>query len=105
MVYHVQGEPDSKLGQLAHGGVWSTEAQLLAEIADALNMANWQRAGRRSAPRPKRIPRPWEKPKSTTVGKDAIPISQFDDWWESKRTAKQAKRQARRNAKKPPTSM
>jgi hypothetical protein len=73
----------------------------MAEVVDALNMANWQRAGRRSAPKPKRVPRPWEKPKATTVGKDAIPISKFNDWWDSKRS----KRRSRRAAKKPPTSL
>lgn len=47
-------------------------------------MANWQRAGRKTAPKPKPIPRPWEKPKTTTLGKEPIPISQFNDWWDSK---------------------
>lgn len=71
-----------------HGPVWSVEAQLMAEATDALNMANWQRGGRRSAPKPKPIPRPWLKPKHTTLGSDPIPISQFNDWWDKPRGKK-----------------
>lgn len=82
-VKHVQLEPHSALAKELHGEVWTIEAQLLASIADTLASANWQRAGKKSAPRPKPIPRPWEKAKATAFGKDAIPISQFNDWWES----------------------
>jgi len=91
----------SALATALHGQSWSIEAQLTAIAADALHIANWQRAGRRSAPKPKRIPRPWEKPKTTTLGKGAIPISMFNDWWDSKRTKRQSRKAA---AKKPPTS-
>lgn len=37
---------------------WDLHANLLAAIADAVQQGNWQRAGNRNAPRPKRIPRP-----------------------------------------------
>jgi len=100
----VQLDSKSALSNEVHGPSWSIEAQLLAIIADALGMANWQRAGRKSAPKPKRIPRPWEKPKSTNLGKDAIPISKFNDWWDSKSAKRRARRSARRATKKPPTS-
>lgn len=94
----VQAEPSSALAKELHGPAWSIEAQLTAIVADHLAVANWQRAGRKSAPKPKRIPRPWEKPKSTILGKGAIPISQFTDWWDSRKS-----KRSRRRAKKPPT--
>lgn len=87
IVHHVQSQPSSALGKELHGPIWSIEAQLLALVADTLAVANWQRAGKKSAPKPKRIPRPWEKPKTTALGRDAIPISEFNDWWDSKRKA------------------
>ena len=84
IVKQVQQEPHAALARELHGDVWTVESQLLAVIADTLGIANWQRAGRKTAPKPKPLPRPWEKAKHTALGKDAIPISQFDDWWESK---------------------
>lgn len=102
---HVQVDPHSALATELHGPAWTIEAQLLATIVDILGIANWQRAGRKSAPKPKRLPRPWEKPKSTSLGKDAIPISSFNDWWESRGAKRRQKRRAARAAaKKPPTS-
>lgn len=83
-VKFIQQDHSSALGRELHGPIWSVEAQLMAEAVDAMNMANWQRGGRRSAPKPKPIPRPWLKPKTTTLGSDAIPISEFNDWWDSK---------------------
>lgn len=82
-VEHIQTDPSSALSRHFHGERWSIEVQLLANIQDTLAMANWQRGGKKSAPKPKRTPRPWEKPKATTIGKDAIPISEFNDWWDS----------------------
>lgn len=99
MVRYLQNEFDSAFATELHGPRWSIEAQLLAELVDTTRMANWQRAGKRSAPKPKRIPRPWEKPKSTTIGKGAIPISKFNDWWDNHKP----KRRGRRT-KKPPTA-
>jgi len=60
--------------------MWSTSEQLLAVIANALHMANWQRAGK--GPKPKQILPPQAKQQSQTFGKDPIPISQFDGWWD-----------------------
>ena len=61
---------------------WPVVPQLLAELIDILNQANWQRAGRKSAPKPKRFPRPWEKAKARKIGSDPIPMSKFNDWWD-----------------------
>lgn len=96
-VKYVQTEPNSALARELHGPTWSIEAQLMAIVADTVAVANWQRAGKKSAPKPKRIPRPWEKPKSTVLGKGAIPIGQFKDWWDSHKPKR------RKRAKKPPT--
>lgn len=80
----------SQLGQEIHGKIWSVEAQILAEAVDALNLANWQRGGRRSAPKPKPLPRPWLKPKGRSLGSDPIPISAFNDWWDKPRIPRAA---------------
>lgn len=37
---------------------WDLTPMLLAAIADALHVANWQRAGNKKNPKPKQIPRP-----------------------------------------------
>lgn len=91
-----EATPGFALCESVHGvEYWPTTDQLLAEIADALNAANWQRAGKSSAPKPKRIPRPWEKAKSRRLGSDPIPLSKFHDWWEGVGR----RRKARRNKK------
>lgn len=99
---------DSALSRELNGVYWSTEGQLLAVVADALHVANWQRGGKRSAPRPKPIKRPWEKAKGRIVGSKPIPISQFSDWWDSKTAAAADRKKARRKTRiaakrKPPT--
>jgi hypothetical protein len=88
VVKHVQTEPSSALAKELHGPIWSVEAQIAAVIADTLAMANWQRAGKKSAQKPKPISRPWEQPKTTSLGSEAIPIADFDDWWNSQGTKK-----------------
>lgn len=85
---HLQNDPSTALSTELHGVRWSIDAQLMAVVADHLAFANWQRAGRRSAQKPKRIPRPWEKPKATSLGEGAIPIANFNDWWDSQSTKK-----------------
>ncbi|WAC65185.1 hypothetical protein OVA14_07230 [Agrococcus sp. SL85] len=84
LVRRLQVEPGTALRHAVHGELWPVTDQLLANIVDALNHANWQRVGKKNAPKPKRTPRPWEKTKAQRIGADPIPISQFDDWWESK---------------------
>lgn len=44
--------------RLGEGAYWTADTYLLALIGDALQAANWQRAGDRNAQRPKPIPRP-----------------------------------------------
>lgn len=62
-----------------YGDMWSITEQLLAVVANALHVANWQRAGKGTKPKP--ILPPQAKKESQTFGRDPIPISQFDDWW------------------------
>lgn len=57
---------------------------------DQLAIANWQRAGRKNAPKPKPIERPWLKPKSTHLGKDPIPVQDFNDWWDAQSAKQEA---------------
>lgn len=59
---------------------WGPAEYLLALIADELAIANWQRQGKKGAPRPKPLPRPGDK--SVTYGSDPIPASEFESWWE-----------------------
>jgi hypothetical protein len=56
-------------------------ADLLAHAVDLLAGGNWQRAGKRTAPKPKPIPRPGRKTESTKYGSDPIPVKDFDNWW------------------------
>lgn len=56
-------------------------ADLLAHAVDLLAGGNWQRAGKKTAPKPKPIPRPGRKAESTKYGSDPIPVKDFDDWW------------------------
>lgn len=58
-------------------------AQLLALIGDMIAEGNWQRAGRKNSPHPKPIKRPGVDSGDKTFGSEPIPISQFNDWWES----------------------
>lgn len=59
---------------------WTTDALLLAEVADAVRVANWQRGSGKRADYPKPIPRPGVESDSTTYGKGAIPIDAMAEW-------------------------
>lgn len=98
MVRAFQRDPETATSQSINGPHWKVRDQLLAIIADALNWGNWQRAGKRSAPKPKPIPRPWEKPKGKQLGSKPIPMSKFHDWWDSKKRGRGA-RKARKERK------
>jgi len=57
-------------------------ADLMAHAVDLLAGANWQRGGKRTAPKPKPIPRPGRKSEAQRYGSDPIPVSDFDAWWD-----------------------
>lgn len=59
---------------------WGLVEHLLAANLDALNVANWQRAGGKKRDRPRPIPRPGVGADRTTYGKDALPLDEFDAW-------------------------
>lgn len=59
---------------------WTLTDHLLASVVDVGQVANWQRGGGKGQ-RPKPIKRPDSKG-DQKYGKDAIKISEFDEWWE-----------------------
>lgn len=74
-----EAPPSSALRRAQTGG-WGITEYLLAVVADELAIANWQRQGKRGAPRPKPIPRPGQT--GEVFGSDPIPIAEFNSWWE-----------------------
>ena len=56
-------------------------ADLLAHVVDLLAAGNWQRQGKKAAPKPKPVPRPGKKQDGQRYGADPIPVKDFDDWW------------------------
>lgn len=85
---HWQVTPGSKLSSSIEGAeVWPREQMILADIFDSLAAANWQRQGRANAKKPEAYKRPWVKSKEKKLGSEAIPISQFNDWWDSQKKA------------------
>lgn len=84
LVRRWQKVSDTATCEAVHGAQWDRQSQLLAAAVDVLAVANWQRAGDKNNPRPKPIPRPGVAPTGVSYGSDPIPISEFDDWWESK---------------------
>ena len=83
LVRRWQKDPHTALCEALHGVRWDVTAQLLAVVADTLAAGNWQRAGKKTAPKPKPIERPWTKTKTQALGSAPIPINEFDDWWEA----------------------
>lgn len=77
---------------------WDTSTQILAMVYDVLQHANWQRASKRSAPKPKRLQRPWEKARVRKFGSDPIPISKFDEWWNAKARKRNGRRRRARDS-------
>lgn len=81
-----QSGPGSALARaispdLAAWGSGQVTADLLAVVADLLAAANWQRQGKKSAPKPKRIKRPGVANEDKKYGSAPIPVRDFDDWW------------------------
>lgn len=72
--------PDSSLMLAVTNGdsAWRLEPMLLAAAVDQLAVANWQRQGKASAPRPKPIQRPGVKDNRRVVAKGGLPRDQLD---------------------------
>lgn len=82
LVRRWQKLPGNAFAESVHGTpVPSWTEQVLAVIVDQLQAANF-RLGRGKGSKPKRFERWWEKVKKR-FGRDPIPMSKFDDWWES----------------------
>jgi hypothetical protein len=69
-------------GDRAH---WHVGEELLAAAVNALRTANWQRQGDEHATRPELILPPGTDDESDTqgYGSGAIPISEFDTFWDA----------------------
>lgn len=61
--------------------------QLLARLSDQISQLTWMYSSAHTTkkqPKPKPLIRPGvESAKEEVYGKDPIPISQFNDWWDS----------------------
>lgn len=76
--------PSSALYRVSNGAdsAWTLEAQLLALVADILNVANYQRGGGKGA-KPKPIERPGVKNEQVQrFGGTAVSAKSFDAWWD-----------------------
>lgn len=85
MVRRFSADPKTATARAVHGDYWPTAEQLLASVVDLLAVANWQRVGKNTAPKPKPVPRPWLKTKTQHLGSDPVPIRSFRAWWDSKK--------------------
>lgn len=62
---------------------WGLTEHLLATAVDVLQTANWQRGGKKAGPKPKPVPRPGKTKKTRRIGRDPIPVKDFNAWWDS----------------------
>lgn len=58
---------------------------MLADLIDLVGILDWHIVSansKRKPRRPKPYPRPWKRDEGkTVVGRDPIPIKDFDEWW------------------------
>lgn len=73
--------PTSAIARAIRGHDWTQDTALLAAAVDLLALANWQRQGKKTAPKPKPVPRPVPEGSDRRIGADPVPVSTFDDWW------------------------
>lgn len=75
--------PGSAVHRAQLGVSWTTTDELLAMVFDALQIANWQRPGRKNLPRPKPYPRPGRDRGPKTYG-TALSVEEMrvvlDNW-------------------------
>lgn len=78
-----QSPRSSALAMAVHGEQtqWGVLEHLTGHVVDLLQLANWQRGGKKAGPRPKPIPRPGSKDDSQRFGHEPIAIKDFNDWW------------------------
>lgn len=82
LVIAQQGDRTSALFRAMHPDEhsWGLPELLLAEVTDALNVANWQRGGGKKADYPKPLPRPGVVESEKKYGAKAIPIDDMADF-------------------------
>lgn len=81
-----RSRPDSDLARELNGSgepPWGVTDYLLAAVVDLLANANWQRQGKKSAPKPRPIKRPGQVTEGQKYGSKPIPIKDFDAWWDN----------------------
>jgi hypothetical protein len=71
--------------------LWSLDTHLLALIADRTADGNWQRQQKPYAPKPKHVPRPGVDDGTRVIGKDPLPVDDFEEWLASKNAELAAK--------------
>ena len=59
---------------------WGLAEQLLAQVADMVTVANWQRGAGKKRDYPKPIPRPGVESGDKTYGKKPLPIDAMKKW-------------------------
>jgi len=80
--------PEDSAYAVATGGesaVWSTTDHLLAVVANALMIANWQRSGGKQSDMPELIERPGSTPKNNHYG-TAMPLHELIEFLARPRT-------------------
>lgn len=63
----------------------SLTSVLLARVCDEISDMQWvylQSLSKCSVQRPSHVPTPWTKDDSRHIGRDPIPISEFNEWWD-----------------------
>ena len=76
-------QPPSEAELWAEG---NATAALLADLIDAVNSVGASLMAKGSGRKPRAVkpyPRPWETKGTQHIGKDPIPVSEFDAWWDS----------------------
>lgn len=88
LVRRWQKTPGNAFAASMHGSeVPSWSEQVLALMVDLQQAIAWKLPRpKSSAGKPKRFARWWEKRKQQKFGRGPIPLSQFNDWWESAST-------------------
>lgn len=84
IVHHLPAGAALSRAVAGEDALWALTDHLLAVLIDATQLGNWQRenAGRKSpTPKPKLLPRPGVKQDGKKFGSGAIPIKDFDTWW------------------------
>ena len=84
---------DSALAAELHPeeAAWASPAKAASVLADLFDLvaafryevalSNTQK-GRRKPPRPRPYPRPGARDDRVRIGRDPIPVREFDEWWE-----------------------